>query len=74
VTFTSSSTVRNLVDVLGARAPEQIGAVTVASIGPITTQTALDLGLRVDVTASEYTTTGLVRALRAHFGAAAGVS
>jgi uroporphyrinogen III methyltransferase / synthase len=74
VTFTSSSTVRNLVDVLGARAPEQIGAVTVASIGPITTQTALDLGLRVDVTASEYTTTGLVRALRAHFEAAAGVS
>ncbi|MFW6050523.1 MAG: uroporphyrinogen-III C-methyltransferase [Myxococcota bacterium] len=67
VTFTSSSTVRNLVDALGPGAAERIGAVTVASIGPITTETARQLGLRVDVTAEQYTTADLVQALRDHF-------
>jgi uroporphyrinogen III methyltransferase / synthase len=67
VTFTSSSTVRNLVDVLGPDAAAQLGRAMVASIGPITTQTAQELGLRVDVTAREYTTAGLVAALRTHF-------
>jgi uroporphyrinogen III methyltransferase / synthase len=67
VTFTSSSTVRNLVDVLGDDATRRLAQVTVASIGPITTRTALDLGLRVDVTADAYTTAGLVQALRKHF-------
>jgi uroporphyrinogen-III synthase len=35
----------------------------VACIGPITAKTAEELGLRVDVVASEYTVEGLVRAL-----------
>ena len=37
--------------------------VRVASIGPITSATAKQLGLNVDVEAAEYTTAGLVRAI-----------
>jgi len=61
VTFTSSSTVENLCAVLLART-------RVASIGPITTQTARKRGIRVDVMASEYTVPGLIRALAASYG------
>jgi uroporphyrinogen-III synthase len=61
VTFTSSSTVRNLVAMLGdASALERP---LIACIGPITAQTARELGLRVDVQAAEYTVEGLVAAL-----------
>ena len=63
VTFTSSSTVDNLCDLLGPRAAELLARPRIASIGPITTQTAKKRGLRVDVTAREYTVPGLVRAL-----------
>ncbi len=35
-----------------------------ACIGPITAKTAEELGLRVDVVASEYTVEGLVRAMK----------
>ena len=59
ITFTSSSTVRNFVALVGN---ETFGA-AIACIGPITAQTAREAGLRVDVTASEYTTDGLVAAL-----------
>jgi uroporphyrinogen III methyltransferase / synthase len=60
LTFTSSSTVTNLCDLLGdLPAPQPI----VASIGPVTSKTALDRGLRVDVEASEHTIDGLVDAL-----------
>jgi len=62
VTFTSSSTVRNLVAMLGdASALERP---LIACIGPITAETAREMGLRVDVMASEYTVEGLVAALR----------
>jgi uroporphyrinogen III methyltransferase / synthase len=65
VTFTSSSTARNLVAMLGdASALERP---LIACIGPITAQTARELGLRVDVMASEYTVEGLVAALRDWF-------
>jgi uroporphyrinogen-III synthase len=37
--------------------------VRIACIGPITAQTARDLGLRVDIIAQEYTTRGLVDAI-----------
>jgi len=66
VTFTSSSTVRNLVAMLGdASALERP---LIACIGPITAQTARELGLRVDVQASEYTVEGLVAALKTTCG------
>lgn len=63
VTFTSSSTVDNLCDLLGARAAPLLANVRVASIGPVTTSTAAGRGIRVDVTAREYTVPGLVDAL-----------
>jgi hydroxymethylbilane synthase len=60
VTFTSSSTVRHFVDALPGPLPDQV---MVACIGPITAQTARELGLRVDIIAQEYTTRGLVDAI-----------
>lgn len=68
VTFTSSSTVENLCTVLGKRAPGLLARTRVASIGPITTQTARRRGVRVDVMAAEYTVPGLIRALAASYG------
>ena len=62
VTFTSSSTVRNLVAMLGDGSA--LERPLIACIGPITSQTARELGLRVDVQASEYTVEGLVAALQ----------
>lgn len=67
VTFTSSSTVLALTRLLGERAPELLRRLTVAAIGPITAQTAMEQGLAVDVTASLYTVEGLLAALEAHF-------
>jgi uroporphyrinogen III methyltransferase/synthase len=60
ITFTSSSTVRNFVDALDGALPDRV---RIACIGPITAQTARDLGLRVDIIAQEYTTRGLVDAI-----------
>jgi uroporphyrinogen III methyltransferase / synthase len=62
-TFTSSSTVENFCDLLGPRAVELLKHVRVATIGPVTTETARVRGLRVDVVAREYTVSGLVQAL-----------
>lgn len=67
VTFTSSSTVEHLCDALEARAAELLARTCVASIGPITTETAKKRGLRVDVTAEEHTVPGLVAAIEKHF-------
>jgi uroporphyrinogen III methyltransferase/synthase len=68
VTFTSSSTVEHLCDALEAPAAELLARTCVASIGPITTETARKRGVRVDVTAADYTIPGLVAALERHFG------
>ena len=66
VTFTSSSTVRNLVESLnGDRAA--LDASFIACIGPVTSATARELGLRVDLEATEHTVDGLVAALANHF-------
>lgn len=70
VTFTSSSTVEHLCDALEARAAELLAKTCVASIGPITTETAKKRHVRVDVMAAEYTIPGLVAALERHFGEA----
>ncbi len=67
VTFTSSSTVDNLCDLLGAQANALLARPRIASIGPITTATAHGRGLRVDVTAAEYTVPGLIEALARSF-------
>ena len=60
ITFTSSSTVRNFVAAAGAAALE---GVAVASIGPITTRTARDLGIEVTAEASVFSVDGLVEAI-----------
>lgn len=76
VTFTSSSTVKNLVALLGGQeqAVRLLKGVTLASIGPITSATARKMGLAVDVEAHEYTVAGLVEALAGHFSASFGVN
>jgi uroporphyrinogen-III synthase len=69
VTFTSSSTVRNFVAWLnrcGQDATEMKQHTQCASIGPITSQTALELGLPVDIEAKEFTIDGLVTAIVQH--------
>jgi uroporphyrinogen III methyltransferase/synthase len=63
VTFTSSSTVRNMAAMLNGHV-ETLRGPLVACIGPITAKTAEELGLRVDVVASEFTVEALVRALK----------
>jgi uroporphyrinogen III methyltransferase/synthase len=65
--FTSSSTVQNLVDLLGAEARALLDGVVLASIGPSTTATAERLGLTVAVSAKIHTGAGLVDALAEHF-------
>lgn len=65
-TFTASSTLSNLIDILDEPLRHKLNALTLASIGPITTQTAQQAGLHVDVTAQQYTTAGLLEALVEH--------
>lgn len=67
VTFTSSSTVDHLCNALEDRAAALLANTCVASIGPVTTETARKRGVRVDVTATDYTIPGLVVALEGHF-------
>jgi uroporphyrinogen III methyltransferase/synthase len=66
--FTSSSTVENVTNLLGPTAAELLSKTTVASIGPITTSTLAERGIRIDVTAAEYTVDGLLDAVERHFG------
>lgn len=65
VLLTSSSTAKNLLDALGGPGP--LGHVVVASIGPVTTETAQKLGLRVHVTAEVYTLEGMLDAIERYF-------
>jgi len=72
VTFTSSSTARNVIATLRKHAGEEetrtfLAGATIACIGPITADTVRDLGVRVDIVASEYTIQGLVDAIVKHF-------
>jgi uroporphyrinogen III methyltransferase/synthase len=68
ITFTSSSTVQNLAAMLGEELMlDMLKGVTVASIGPITSKSCRDLGLKVDIEPQSYTLDALVGALEAHF-------
>jgi uroporphyrinogen III methyltransferase / synthase len=60
VTFTSSSTVRNLTEALGERFPRDA---RVVSIGPVTSAAATAAGLAVAVEAERHDVAGLVEAL-----------
>jgi uroporphyrinogen-III synthase len=70
ITFTSSSTVRNFVALLGnvwrgRPRPRKPDDIRLASIGPITSSTLRDLGLPVDIEATQYTIPGLIKAIAA---------
>jgi uroporphyrinogen-III synthase len=64
--FTSSSTVEHTAAALGADAQKLLARTVVASIGPVTTETAQKLGIAVNVTAETFTLEGLADALEAH--------
>jgi uroporphyrinogen III methyltransferase/synthase len=63
ITFTSSSTVRNF----RTRYPGEVNGPVIACIGPITAQTAREMGLRVDIVAETSSVQGLVNSLEAYF-------
>ena len=65
VTFTSSSTVRNFAELLGLQRNQapKLDGILMASIGPVTSSTLREFGLRVDIKAKEFTIPGLVKAI-----------
>jgi uroporphyrinogen-III synthase len=64
VTFTSSSTVKNFVQLLGTQHKRKLlDGIQTASIGPVTSATLRKLGLSVDIAAREFTIPGLVTAI-----------
>jgi len=67
ISFTSSSTVRNLARMLG---PELLSimlkGVAIASIGPITSKTCREFGLKVDIEPREYTIKALSESIVQH--------
>lgn len=68
ITFTSSSTVSNFVQLCGGGSlTALVGAAAIASIGPITAKTIEELGGRVAVMAREFTIDGLLAAMIAYF-------
>jgi uroporphyrinogen III methyltransferase / synthase len=67
VLFTSSSTVQNLFDLLGHEAVGRLNALDLFSIGPITTQAAERLGLRIVATSAEQSIESLVSTVRAYY-------
>jgi len=63
ITFTSSSTVRNFVQLLGAVNRKKFAGIKLASIGPVTSSTLRELKLPVDIEAREFTMGGLIRSI-----------
>lgn len=67
VTFTSSSTVTNLLDILGEDGAKMISSVKTACIGPITMLTCEDHKITPTIVAEEYTISGLVESIKKMF-------
>jgi uroporphyrinogen III methyltransferase/synthase len=68
ITFTSSSTVRNFVELFGLDdARKLLNGVAVACIGPITAKTAEEYGMTVHVLPKDSTIPSLVQAIVAYF-------
>ena len=78
VTFTSSSTVRNFMNLVGPRGAAELlpairgrvrprHTILMASIGPITSSTLREHGLSVDIVAKQFTIFGLVAAIERAF-------
>jgi len=71
VTFTSSSTASNFLDLLGKERQEGLREVWLASIGPVTSSTLRKAGFPPTIEAREYTMNGLVLAIVEHVHKAA---
>lgn len=70
VTFTSASTVRSLVRLLGPEsAADLLNTTVVAAIGPVTAEAAAQLGIRPAIVPSVYTVPALVDAIVEYFRA-----
>ncbi len=71
VTFTSSSTVRNFLAMVGAKDDAELKQlmhnVVIAAIGPITAKTVTDNGLNVDIQPETYTIPDLVQEIVGHY-------
>jgi uroporphyrinogen-III synthase len=78
ITFTSSSTVRNFMSLVGSREAMELlpgvrgrgrprHTILMASIGPVTSSTLREYGLSVDIAAKEFTIPGLVAAIERAF-------
>jgi uroporphyrinogen III methyltransferase/synthase len=63
ITFTSSSTVTNFIEVIEKPGREVLGGIKIASIGPITSATLREHGIEVEVEADPHTIAGLVEAI-----------
>ena len=63
ITFTSSSTARNLAGLLGPDYKSKLQGVKLASIGPITSKTLRELGLGPTVEATTYNVEGVIAAI-----------
>lgn len=70
ITFTSSSTVTNFIDIMGADYTLPAN-VKIACIGPVTAATAAKAGMNIDITQEDYTMDGLVQSLIQYFEKAA---
>lgn len=68
IIFTASSTAVNMSNLLGNDLfTDMLKGVAVASIGPITSSTCRDLGLKVDIQPETYTLTALTDAIKTYF-------
>ena len=63
VTFTSSSTVENFMNLIGRDHKRKLSGIKLASIGPVTSGKLREYGLRPDIEAKVYTIEGLVDAI-----------
>ncbi len=68
VTFTSSSTVNNFVEMLGQKEYKKLlNGVAVACIGPVTAKTAEGYGMKVEIMPKDYTIPALVEEMVGYF-------
>jgi uroporphyrinogen III methyltransferase/synthase len=67
ITFTSSSTVKHFFDLMGEETRDLLRGVIVASIGPITAETAARHGIASHIMPENYTIPALADALVKHF-------
>jgi uroporphyrinogen III methyltransferase/synthase len=68
ITFTSSSTVHNFVEIIGKKEYKSLlNGVTVACIGPVTAKTAQEYGIKTDIMPKDYTIPALVNEMADFF-------